>query len=158
SRGMFAAALWTESERRLVLARDRMGIKPLYFARRRDDIYFGSELKTILLHPEIDRRINAEGLGHYLSLNYVPGPATLVDEIEKLPAGHFLEWRDGVVTTEAYWKLQFQPYPKLDLEDAKDELDDLIRMSVREHLASDVPLGVWASGGLDSTTILHYAS
>ncbi len=157
-RGMFAAALWTESQRRLILVRDRLGIKPLYFSRRRDDIYFGSELKAILLHPEIDRRMNAEGLDHYLSLNYVPGPHTLVDGIEKLPPGHFLEWRDGAVTTEAYWKLKFQPDPKLDLEDAKDQLDDLIRMSVREHLASDVPLGVWASGGLDSTTILHYAS
>ena len=157
-RGMFAAALWTESRRRLVLLRDRMGIKPLYFARRRSDLYFGSELKTILLHPEIERRINAEGLDHYLSLNYVPGPHTLVEGIEKLPPGHFLEWRDGAVTTEPYWTLQLRPDPKMDLESAKDELDDLIRMSVREHLASDVPLGVWASGGLDSTTILHYAS
>jgi asparagine synthase (glutamine-hydrolysing) len=157
-RGMFGVALWVESERRLVLARDRMGIKPLYFARRRDDIYFGSELKAILLHPEIDRRINAEGLDHYLSLNYVPGPHTLVEGIEKLPPGHWLEWRRGAVRSEAYWTLKLQPDSKMDLESAKDQLDDLIRMSVREHLVSDVPLGVWASGGLDSTTILHYAA
>ncbi len=157
-RGMFGVALWTESERRLILARDRVGIKPLYFAQRRNDIYFGSELKAILLHPEIDRRINAAGLDHYLSLNYVPGPHTLVEGIEKLQPGHWLEWRSGAVRIEPYWTLQFRPDPKLDLETAKDQLDDLIRMSVREHLASDVPLGVWSSGGLDSTTILHYAA
>lgn len=157
-RGMFALALWVESERRLVLARDRVGIKPLYLAHRRGDLYFGSELKAILLHPEIDRRMNVAGLDHYLSLNYVPGPHTLVEGIEKLPPGHWLEWRDGAVRSEPYWKLQFRPDRKLDLESAKDELDDLIRMSVREHLAADVPLGVWASGGLDSTTILHYAA
>jgi asparagine synthase (glutamine-hydrolysing) len=157
-RGMFAAAIWNEAQGRLVLVRDRMGIKPLYFARRRDDLYFGSELKTILLHPEIDRRIDPEGLNDYLSLNYVPGPRTLVEGIEKLQPGYWLEWRDGTVRSEAYWKLQFRPDPKMDLESAKDQLDDLIRMSVREHLASDVPLGVWSSGGLDSTTILHYAA
>ncbi len=157
-RGMFGAALWTESSRRLVLVRDRMGIKPLYFARRRNDVYFGSELKAILLHPEIERRINPAGLDHYLSLNYVPGPHTLVEGIEKLQPGHWLEWRAGSVRSEPYWKLQFKPDSTLELESAKDQLDDLIRMSVREHLASDVPLGVWASGGLDSTTILHYAA
>jgi len=72
-RGMFAAAFWTESERRLVLVRDRMGIKPLYYSRRGHDLYFGSEMKAILLHPQIDRRINAEALDRYLSCNYVPG-------------------------------------------------------------------------------------
>ena len=157
-RGMFAAAVWNESQRRLVLVRDRLGIKPLYYFRRRDDIYFGSELKAILLHPEIDRRMNAAGLDHYLSLNYVPGPHTLVDGIEKLQPGHWLEWRNGTVRSDRYWNLQFRPDPKLDLESAKDQLDDLMRISVREHLVSDVPLGVWSSGGLDSTTILHYAA
>lgn len=157
-RGMFAAALWTESQRRLVLVRDRLGIKPLYFARRGSNLYFGSELKTILLHPEIERRIDPEALDHYLSLNYVPGPRTLVEGVEKLPPGQWLEWRDGRVRTETYWKLQFKPDTRLDLESAKDELDYLLRSSVREHLVSDVPLGVWSSGGLDSTTVLHYAA
>ncbi|MGD0200486.1 MAG: asparagine synthetase B, partial [Bryobacteraceae bacterium] len=78
-RGMFAIALWRGSERRLVLARDRMGIKPLYFLRRGEDLYFGSELKAILGHPEIDRRIDRTGLGYYLSLNYAPCPYTLVE-------------------------------------------------------------------------------
>jgi asparagine synthase (glutamine-hydrolysing) len=157
-RGMFAAALWTESRRRLILVRDRMGIKPLYYARRGPDVYFGSELKAILLHPEIERRINPTGLDRYLSLNYVPGPHTLVEGVDKLQPGHWLEWQDGSVTIEPYWKLEFRPDSRLDLESAKDELDHLLRSAVREHLISDVPLGVWSSGGLDSTTILHFAA
>ncbi len=157
-RGMFAAALWTQSQRRLVLVRDRLGIKPLYYARRGSDVYFGSELKAILLHPEIERRMNSAGLDHYLSLNYVPGPHTLVEGIEKLAPGHWLQWRDGKVAGEAYWRLQFRPDPRLDLESAKGELDRLLRSAVSEQLVADVPLGVWSSGGLDSTTILHYAA
>ncbi len=157
-RGMFAFALWTQSERRLILVRDRMGIKPLYVHRRGRDLYFGSELKAILVHPEIDRNICSEGLHHFLSLNYVPGPYTLMDGIRKLRPGTFLEWREGVERTEEYWTLQFRPDKRITLEDAKDELDALLRDSVREHLIADVPLGIWASGGVDSSAILHYAS
>lgn len=157
-RGMFAAALWREPERRLVLARDRLGIKPLYICRRGRDLYFGSELKAILANPEIERTLDAEGLGHYLSLNYVPCPFTLVNGIGKLPPGHFLEWRDGRTRTEAYWKLRLVPDRGRTLASAREELDALLTDSVREHLISDVPLGVWASGGLDSSTILHYAA
>ena len=157
-RGMFGLGIWTESSRRLVLARDRMGIKPLYFARTGDDILFGSELKTILLHPDFDRRLNMAGLWHYLSLNYVPGPNTLVEGIEKLPPGNWLEWKSGRVQTEPFWKLQFKPDSSITLPDAKAELDHLLRDSIREHLVSDVPLGIWSSGGVDSSTILHYAS
>ena len=157
-RGMFAAALWTESQRRLVLVRDRMGIKPLYLARRGKDLYFGSEMKAILLHPEIERTMNTAALDRYLSLNYVPGADTLVEGIEKLAPGHWLEWRDGRISDHAYWRLEFRPDPRLDFESAKGELDRLLSSSVREHLISDAPLGVWSSGGLDSTTILHYAA
>jgi asparagine synthase (glutamine-hydrolysing) len=157
-RGMFAVALWTESERRLVLARDRLGIKPLYYCRRGDDLYFGSELKAILGNPEIERRLDIGGLNHYLSLNYVPCPDTLVEGVRKIPPGHWLEWRDGRVNSGSYWRLDFSPQSHWTLETAREELDRLLRESVREHLISDVPLGVWVSGGLDSTTILHYAA
>jgi asparagine synthase (glutamine-hydrolysing) len=157
-RGMFAAAFWTQSEKRLVLVRDHMGIKPLYFARRRDNIYFGSELKAILLHPEIERTIDLVGLSDYLSLNYVPGPRTLVEGVEKLPPGTWLEWRASSVAQGEYWRLEFDPNPRTDLASAKEELDGLLRSAVQEQLVSDVPLGVWSSGGLDSSTILHYAS
>jgi asparagine synthase (glutamine-hydrolysing) len=157
-RGMFAIALWTESNRRLILARDRMGIKPLYFARRGEDIFFGSELKAIFVHPEIERRLSLEGLDCYLALNYIPCPWTLVEGIEKLPPGQWLEWRDGAVSTHSYWILPVPKPAERTLESAKEELDALLRQSIREHLVSDVPLGMWLSGGVDSSTILHYAA
>ncbi|MGA2511236.1 MAG: asparagine synthase (glutamine-hydrolyzing) [Candidatus Acidiferrales bacterium] len=157
-RGMFGVALWRESARRLVLARDRMGIKPLYFAHRGKELFFGSELKAILVHPEIDRRLSMAGLDCYLSLNYVPCPWTLVDGIEKLPPGHWLEWRDGEIHSQAYWTLPFVAPQDRTLDSAKEELDHLLQESVREHLLSDVPLGLWLSGGIDSSTVLHYAA
>ncbi|MGC1200955.1 MAG: asparagine synthase (glutamine-hydrolyzing) [Candidatus Acidiferrales bacterium] len=157
-RGMFAIALWTESRKRLVLARDRVGIKPLYFTRRGDDLYFGSELKAILVHPEIERRLSLAGLDGYLSLNYVPCPWTLVEGIEKLPPGQWLEWRDGKISTGTYWRLPIDSPGAASLPEAEQELDRLLQDSVREHLLSDVPLGVWLSGGIDSSTILHYAA
>ena len=141
-----------------VLVRDRMGIKPLYFAKQNGNIYFGSEVKTILHHPEIGRAINRLSLDRYLSLNYTPGTQTMIEGIEKLPPGNFLDWRDGKASVSAYWTLEFRPDSRIDLESAKGELDRLLHSAVREHLVSDVPLGVWSSGGLDSSTILHYAS
>ncbi len=157
-RGMFAVALWTKSAKRLVLARDRMGIKPLYFARRGSDLFFGSELKAILVHPEIERRLSLDGLDCYLSLNYVPCPWTLVEGIEKLAPGKWLEWQDGNVSSDSYWTLPFGVVRDRTLESAREELDALLRQSVREHMVSDVPLGMWLSGGIDSSTILHYAA
>ncbi|MFZ0285429.1 MAG: asparagine synthase (glutamine-hydrolyzing), partial [Terriglobales bacterium] len=157
-RGMFAIALWTEPTHRLVLARDRMGIKPLYFMRRGEDLLFGSELKAILIHPEIERRLSLDGLDCFLSLNYVPSPWTLVEGIEKLPPGRWLEWRDGRISSDAYWSLPFSDPRDRSLESAQEELDALLRQSIREHLVSDVPLGMWLSGGIDSSTILHYAA
>jgi asparagine synthase (glutamine-hydrolysing) len=157
-RGMFAVALWRESERRLVLARDRMGIKPLYIARRGDDLYFGSELKAILVHPEIERWLSPDGLDCYLSLNYVPAPWTLVEGIEKLLPGQWMEWRRGAIRTESYWRLPQGKEERWTPESAEAELDRLLKQSVREHLLSDVPLGVWLSGGLDSSSLVHYAS
>ena len=157
-RGMFALAIWRESTRRLVLARDRIGIKPLYVARRGQDIYFGSELKTIFVHPEIERRLDPAGLDCWLSLNYVPCPLTLVEGVEKLPPGHWLEWRAGQVRTDSYWKLPFAPALSIKQADAEQQLDLLLKQSVHEHLLSDVPLGMWLSGGVDSSTILHYAA
>jgi asparagine synthase (glutamine-hydrolysing) len=158
-RGMFAVALWTESTERLVLARDRVGIKPLYFSQRGEDLYFGSELKAILVHPEIDRALSLNGLDCYLSLNYVPAPWTLVEGIEKLRPGHWMEWRSGSVRTECYWRLPFRPeHRREDPQAAQEELDGLLKQSVAEHLLADVPLGVWLSGGIDSSTMLHYAT
>lgn len=157
-RGMFGIALWTTSTRRLVLARDRMGIKPLYIARRGQDVFFGSELKAIFVHPEIDRQLSLNGLDCYLALNYVPSPWTLVEGIEKLPPATWFEWKDGATRLQAYWTLPVPSPREWTLPDACDTLDSLLRQSIREHLVSDVPLGMWLSGGVDSSTILHYAA
>jgi len=156
-RGMFALGLWSESRRRLVLARDRLGIKPLYLHRRGADVYFGSELKTLFAHADIPRQLDLTGLHYYLALNYVPCPYTLVQGIEKLPPGHLLEWQDGSTVIEPYWQVEFRPRRRAAGE-AEEELDGLLKSAVREHLVSDVPLGVWSSGGLDSSTVLHYAA
>ena len=157
-RGMFAAAFWDPLRRRLVLARDRLGIKPLYIAYRGQNLYFGSEMKAILLHPGFSPELDSAGLAAYLSRNYVAGARTLVAGIEKLPPGTWLTWESGRVTTGRYWQLRMQPDPTIGLHEAKEQLDGMLRESVREHLLSDVPLGVWSSGGLDSSTILHYAA
>jgi asparagine synthase (glutamine-hydrolysing) len=157
-RGMFAFALWSESRKRLVLARDRVGIKPLYYCEHGGKLYFGSELKAILEHPEIPRQLDREALSAYLSVNYVPGPRTLMEGIRKVPPGNFLEWRRGELALSAWWKLPTGPARPTSIGAAKEELDSLLREAVSEQLAADVPLGVWASGGLDSSTILHYAA
>jgi asparagine synthase (glutamine-hydrolysing) len=157
-RGMFAVALWEEDERRLVIARDRVGIKPLYVAIRSEDLYFGSELKTLFVHPEIERRLDPAGLDCYLSLNYVPCPYTLIEGVEKLRPGTWLEWRDGVIRSEPYWRLPIGSGARADLTEAAQQLHQLLDSSVREHLVADVPIGLWLSGGLDSSTVLHYAA
>jgi len=157
-RGMFAIALWTESRGRLVLARDRMGIKPLYVGRRGRDLYFASELKAIFVHPEVERNLNPAALDCYLSLNYVPAPYTMVEGIEKLRPGCWLEWLGGQARSEPFWRIPCHTEPHWNMESATSALDSLFQQSIREHLLSDVPLGIWLSGGLDSSTLLHYAA
>ena len=157
-RGMFAVALWTESSRRLVLARDRLGIKPLYVARHHRDLYFGSELKTLFLHPEIDRTLSPSALDCYLAVNYTPGVNSMVEGIERVPPGSWLEWREGEIRSDRYWQFPSVTPRSRSFADAQEELDSLLSQSVAEHFLSDVPLGLWLSGGLDSSTILHYAA
>ena len=136
ARDVRGGALDANRDRRLVLARDRMGIKPLYIARRGEDLYFGSELKAILVHPEIERWLSLDGLDCYLSLNYVPAPWTLVEGIEKLLPGQWLEWRRGAIRTRPLLaacrtgRATSAGRPKT----AEAELDRLLKQSVREHL------------------------
>jgi asparagine synthase (glutamine-hydrolysing) len=157
-RGMFAIAIWVQSERRLILARDRMGIKPLYYTQHEGELYFGSELKCIFAHPDVPRNISMAGLNCFLSLNYVPAPHTLVEGIRKLLPGHLLEWHNHSLHVHSYVQKEEHAHAPRTITEATEELDDLLQKSVREQLVSDVPVGIWLSGGLDSSTILRYAA
>lgn len=157
-RGMFAIAVWEERTQRLVLARDSQGIKPLYYTRIGQDISFGSEMKCLFADPGAARTLDLTGLNCFLSLNYVPGPYTLACGLTKLMPGSMLEWRRGKVTVNSF----VPPTDRLpvpgSLGEASEQLDYLLKAAVREQLAADVPLGVWLSGGLDSSSVLHYAT
>jgi len=157
-RGMFAFAIWDKQKRELFLVRDRVGIKPLYYCQHGGDLYFGSELKVLFENPEVERRLDLEGLTYFLSLNYVPQPYTLAAGVNKVRPGCFLRWKGGHVTQEPFWSLSFWPDSRMTLEAGKEELDELMKASLKEHLISDVGLGIFASGGVDSTTVLHYAA
>lgn len=157
-RGMFAIAIWVRSEGRLFLARDRMGIKPLYYCLQNGEIYFGSELKCILLHPAVGRNICLSGLNCFLSLNYVPGPLTLVEGVVKLMPGHSLEWQSGRCSVRSYVTPSDARKAPNSIDAVCDELDSLLTQSLKEQLVSDLPVGIWLSGGLDSSAILHYAA
>jgi asparagine synthase (glutamine-hydrolysing) len=157
-RGMFAIAIWVQPERKLILARDRMGIKPLYYAEHDGELLFGSELKCIFAHPGVPRNLCMAGLNCFLSLNYVPAPYTLVEGIRKLLPGNVMEWRNGDLSVHSYVRQETAPAAPRSIGEACEELDDLLQKSLREQLVSDVPVGIWLSGGLDSSTILRYAA
>jgi asparagine synthase (glutamine-hydrolysing) len=156
-RGMFAFALWDDRIKRLWLVRDRIGIKPLYYHQADDLLVFGSEIKAILEHPATPRRLNRQALFDYLGFEFVPAPATMFEDIHKLPAGHQLIWQDGTSTVSRYWDLSFSPRPSLSdtsIEAASEEVLNLLDECVKSHLMSDVPLGVFLSGGLDSSALV----
>jgi asparagine synthase (glutamine-hydrolysing) len=156
-RGMFAAAIWSERDGRLVLARDRVGIKPLYFHTTGSDIIFGSEIKAVFAHRAVPRRLDRAALPHYLSLNYSPYPYTMLEGIDKLKPGHVLEWRNGKTTVERFAGFSFDVKTNWTANAAEERLHGLLQDSIREQLASDVAVGIWLSGGLDSSALLHYA-
>lgn len=158
-RGMFAIGLWNEPERRLVLARDPSGIKPLYYRQHGGELFFGSELKCFFVHPEVPRQMDVDGMNLFLRLNYIPAPYTLIEGITKLRPGHVLEWHDRQIAIREFSNRGEQPerVPR-NLAEASEELDELLKQSVSEQLVAEVPVGVWLSGGIDSSTITHYAS
>jgi asparagine synthase (glutamine-hydrolysing) len=156
--GMFAIALWDEKAQRLILARDRCGKKPVYYHDSPTALVFASELKAILALPWIDRQVDAQGLHHFLSLNYVPGEFTLAKGIRKLLPGHVLIHEGGRTSTRTYWDLKIVPNTKLTEPEALEELDGRLRSAVRSRLVSDVPLGFFLSGGLDSSLVVALAS
>lgn len=158
-RGMFAFALWDEKKKMLILARDRVGIKPLYYAMTDKAIVFASEIKAILADPAISRELAPEIIDRFLSFLYVPGEETLLKGICKLAPGHYLRVKDGKAEIRQYWDLQFcKPSERPSLKDAEDELSSLLAEAVELHMIADVPVGVLLSGGVDSTAVLSCAS
>jgi len=155
-RGMFAFALWDSRDRSLLLVRDRIGIKPLYYHHRDGKLTFASEIKAILKDPSVPRELNRQALYDYIGFEFVPAPETLFQNIHKIPAGHYLRMNgDGRVELKQYWDLSLHPMgPALSYEDAVERERELLDYAVKSHLVSDVPLGVFLSGGLDSSAIV----
>ncbi len=152
--GMFAFAIWDSKRRRLFAARDRLGQKPFYYARHGELFCFGSELKALLEIPGVEREIDEVALHHYLSLQYIPDPRSIYRAIRKLPAAHWLSFEDGRLVIERYWDLDFEPKLSIDERQAAEELRRLLEQAVRRRLVSEVPLGAFLSGGLDSSIVV----
>ena len=155
-RGMFAFAIWDDRSRTLFLARDRVGKKPLFYFFDHDQFVFASEIKAILANRSVPVEPDPVAIDHFLALQYIPAPLTAFRGIQKLPAAHWLEVRDGQVQIGRYWKLHYTPKRKIKLQDAIEELQTHIAEAVRLRLISDVPLGVFLSGGVDSSAVVAY--
>jgi len=154
-RGMFAFAIWDGKAQKLFMARDRVGKKPLYYTVTRNrTLVFGSELKTLLEHPDVERETDPQALDAYLTLGYVPDPLSIFKNIRKLPPGHCLTFAKGEVKLSQYWDFQFTTTEARNEEDYLEELRALLEESVRLRLISDVPLGAFLSGGIDSSTVV----
>jgi asparagine synthase (glutamine-hydrolysing) len=153
-RGMFAFSILDDRAGRLFVARDRLGVKPLYYYAKDGRFFFGSEIKSILECPDVPREPNENALDAYLTLRYSPGPETMFRGVMKLPAGHFIMWENGQLTIRKYWAPI--PYEGKYRGDSayQEEFEDLFQQSVRLRLVSDVPVGAYLSGGLDSSSIV----
>ena len=157
-RGMFAFAIWDERTQELFLARDRVGKKPLLYAQLNGQLVFGSEFSALLLHPGISRDVDIQAIHHYLSFMCVPAPLTAYRAIRKLEPGHSLRWRKGEITLERYWQPDFSHKLKIDEEEAGERALETLRDAVRVRLMSEVPLGAFLSGGIDSSAVVALMS
>ncbi|HEX8180586.1 MAG TPA: asparagine synthase (glutamine-hydrolyzing) [Pyrinomonadaceae bacterium] len=156
--GMFAFALWDARTRTLLLARDPLGEKPLYWGVFQGQLLFASEPKVLLAHPAVETRLNLEALRHYLAFDYVPAPLSIYEGIHKLPAAHALTLQAGRIEVRPYWQLSYRKLaPMPDEQEATEQVRELLADSVRLRLVSDVPLGVLLSGGVDSSTVAALA-
>ena len=157
-RGMFAFAIWNEKTQELFLARDRVGKKPLLYALVNGEIIFGSEFSALLLHPEVSREIQPEALDYYLSFMCIPAPLTAYRAIRKLEPGHWLRWRKGEIETQRYWQPDFTKKLDIDEQEAGERTVEILREAVRVRLMSEVPLGAFLSGGIDSSAVVALMS
>jgi asparagine synthase (glutamine-hydrolysing) len=154
-RGMFGIALWDSKRRQLVLTRDRVGIKPLYYWATPDGVAFASELRSFLVLDDFPRRIDPNAIARYLSLGYIPDPLCVFEGVRKLPPGHILEWNaEHGVRTRQYWSPVRPENTHLDARTATEELQRLLLAEVGSHLESEVPLGAFLSGGVDSSSVV----
>src|SRR6266446_426165 len=154
-RGMFAFAIWDRRRKRLLLVRDRVGIKPVYYYAGKDFFVFASEIKSLLQHPRVPREVDHEAVDLFLALRYVPGPRTMFKNIFKLQPGHWMAVEEGGIQIRKYWDLEYQ---ERESPHAVEEFEHLLEESVRLRLISEVPLGVFLSGGLDSSAMLAMMS
>jgi asparagine synthase (glutamine-hydrolysing) len=164
-RGMFAFALWDAQRQRLLLARDRVGKKPLFYAQADGQFLFASEMQAMLEHPGISKQIDLEALDHFLGYEYIPAPKTILKQVRKLPAAHVLTLELGktgasaaIPRIERYWRLEGRRQSKLSEQDAVEGLLEVLREAVRLRLISDVPLGALLSGGMDSSVVVALMS
>ena len=154
-RGMFGYALYDLKRKRLLVVRDRIGIKPIYYHYQGGRLRFASEIKAILEDPQVERKVNYQALYDYLGFEFVPAPQTMFEDIHKLPAGHYLLLENDQLTVEQYWDLSLNPDDSIgSFEDAVEKMREHLDYAVKSHLVSDVPLGVFLSGGLDSSCIV----
>jgi asparagine synthase (glutamine-hydrolysing) len=153
-RGMFGLAIWDTRARTLVVARDRIGIKPMHYANLNGRFYFGSELKSLLQAPDLPRDLDMDAVDHYLSFLYTPRDGSIFESIRKLPPGHLLTWKHDRMAIEPYWQLPVNEAYRGSEADAVHQLRGVLTDAVRSHLASDVPLGAFLSGGIDSSLVV----
>ncbi len=154
-RGMFAFAIWDKRDQSLFIARDRVGKKPLLYAHQSNgNLIFGSEFRALLEHPDISREVDYEAIDNYLSYLCVPAPFTAFKQIRKLEPAHWLRWKDGEIKTQRYWSPDFSKKIKISQTEAEEETLRILREAVKLRLISEVPLGAFLSGGVDSSTIV----
>jgi asparagine synthase (glutamine-hydrolysing) len=155
-RGMFALAIWDRKKRKLFAARDRFGKKPFYyFESPKSGLVFASELKSLKLHPDCPTSIRPEVIQLFLSLQYIPAPYTIYQDVHKLPAAHYLTWtKETGVRTKRYWDLRYEPKESLGYPEAQERLRARMNEAVKLRMISDVPLGAFLSGGIDSSVVV----
>ena len=156
--GMFSFAIWDSRKNELFLARDRLGQKPLYYGFIEGQFIFSSEAKSILKHPAVSKELDIESLNEYLTFEYVPAPKSIYKRINKLPAAHIMIVTKDKIFSENYWSPKLGGLSNIDESEAVDKVFDLLQDSVKRHMISDVPLGIFLSGGIDSSAIAALAS
>lgn len=156
--GMFGFAIWDTRRQRLFIARDRLGVKPLYYAHIGNQLVFGSELKAVVENPVVPREVDYVALDHFLTLEYIPSPHSIFRNVRKLRPGHILIFEEGRVQTKQYWNVPFEPRRNVNMRECVEELSELLRDAIRIRMIADVPLGAFLSGGIDSSTVVSFMS